>query len=114
MWTDTPSVAGSRPISSQRDAIDRRARSTSSGIIASRLSSSANRAASRHVTFGPLPPMRNRGSCAPADLGSWIASSTDAILPGERRVAWTQHPADHLEVVGKDGQPLGCVRKPYP
>ena len=56
MWTEIASVAGSRPISSHRARTVGRAAATSDGSIPSRLSSSACFAASRQVTFGPLPP----------------------------------------------------------
>ena len=97
-------------VAARRDDRQRRARPRSGGS-ASRLSSSANRAASRHVTFGPLPPTSDRDPRRWTAFGSWIASSTWACRPCVRRAARRQHPADDLEVVGQDRQPLGRVRE---
>ena len=79
-WTDTRERRRVAPdlLAPRRD--DRQRPPTSSGISASRFSSSANRAASRQVTFGPLPPIRT-GMPRRRRFGSWIASMTRACGP---------------------------------
>ena len=113
-WTETGSVAGSRPISSHRDRITGSASRTSAGSRPSRLSSSAKRAASRQVTFGPFPPTRMGTRGCWTGFGTLIASAHVRVGALERRVGRAsrlEHPRDDLEVVGEPGEPLAGLGK---
>ena len=57
------------------------ASATSAGVMPSRLSSSAWRAARRHVTFGPLPPTMIGTRGCWIGFGTLIASLTLACRP---------------------------------
>jgi len=81
MWTLTLSEAGSRPISSQRERITGSASATSCGESPSRLISSACFAASRQVTFGPLPPTMIGTRGCWIGFGRLIALWTLACVP---------------------------------
>ena len=108
MWTDRASEAGSRSISSHRERMTGRASTTSSGVIPSRLSSSAWRAASRQVTFGPLPPTMIGTRGCWIGFGMLMARGSTWLRPRRSRAVLVagEHPADDLEVVAEPGEPL--------
>ena len=114
MWTDTRRVAGSRPISSQREAMTGSALSHLVGHqrVEVELVGEAGGQPPRHLRA--VAADEDRDPAAGRGLGSWIASSTWAWRPAIRRVARSQHPADDLEVVGQDRQPLRRVREAVP
>jgi hypothetical protein len=79
MCAETRRVEGSRPISSQRwRMIGIASFFSSSGGMPSTFSSSAKRAASRHVTSGPLPPTMIGTRGCWRGLGRLIAPSIRA------------------------------------
>ena len=99
-------LAGSRPISSQQLRITGSASRRSACDRPSTLSSSAKRAASRQVTFGPLPPtmIGMRGSCIPFGL---MASRTEACSPS--KVACSRPGASMREIT----QPVAQHLQPH-